>query len=287
MSGGARPVVVVHGGCGGPRHDGAEHEDETRAALVAAVGAARAILDAGGRALDAAQAAVESLEACPLFNAGTGSVLTSRGDVEMDAALMDGRTGRAGAVAAVTSPRHAIALARAVLEHSPHTMLVGEGADAFAAAHGVETVPPGHHVTDRQRARRREPTPGTVGAVVLDRSGNLAAATSTGGTHGQLPGRVGDSPLIGAGTFADERIAVSGTGHGESLIRAVAAHELAALHRHAGLPLADAAARLVAGIEQDAGLIAVDAGGALVHRSNTARFNRGWQVGDSAVETAL
>lgn len=284
MSG--RPVIVVHGGCGGPRHDGAEHEDETRAALVAAVGAARAVLDAGGTALDAAQRAVESLEACPLFNAGTGSALTVTGEVEMDAALMDGRTGRAGAVAAVRTPRHAVALARAVLEHSAHTMLVGEGADAFAAAHGVDIVAPGHHVTERRRARRA-PSPGTVGAVVLDGGGGLAAATSTGGTDGQLPGRVGDSPLIGAGTYADDRLAVSGTGHGESLIRAVAAHEVAALHRHAGLPLAEAADRVVGAIEQDAGLIAIDAAGAVVHRSNTARFNRAWQVGDSAVEAAL
>jgi len=284
MSGG--PVVVVHGGCGGPRHEGAEDEAGTRAALADAVAAAGAVLDAGGSALDAAQRAVEVLEACPLFNAGTGSVLTAANDVEMDAALMDGSTGRAGAVAVVRAPRHPVALARAVLETTPHVLLAGPDADAFARAAGVETVPAGHHVTARQRARSA-PTPGTVGAVVLDASGGLAAATSTGGTRGQLPGRVGDSPLIGAGTYADERIAVSATGHGESLIREVAAHELAALHRHAGLSLAQAADRLVGGIEQDAGLIAIDASGALVHRANTARFNRAWRAGGSGVEIAL
>lgn len=276
-------AIMVHGGA---KEIPADKAEAHQAGCLAAARAGWDVLAGGGSALDAVEAAVRALEDDPTFNAGFGSELNSAGEVEMDAALMDGRTGRAGAVAAVTSPRHAIALARAVLEHSPHTMLAGEGADAFAAAHGIETVPPGHHVTARQRARR-EPTPGTVGAVVLDAAGDLAAATSTGGTHGQLPGRVGDSPLIGAGTFADDRIAVSGTGHGESLIRAVAAHELAALHRHAGLPLAGAAARLVAGIEQDAGLIAIDAGGALVHHANTARFNRGWQVGDGPVETAL
>ena len=204
----------------------------------------------------------------------------------MHAALVDGSDGRAGAVAAVRSPRHPVALARAVLEHSPHVLLAGEGAEAFGREHGVETVAPGFHVTGTGSAPA-PPSPGTVGAVVLDGAGRLAAATSTGGMRGQLPGRVGDSPLIGAGTYADGRCAVSASGHGEALIRAVAAHEVAARVRHAGASLADAAAGVVAGIATDAALLAVGAGGELAMPFNTEVFNRGWQSGDGPVRTAI
>jgi len=281
------PVVVVHGGAGRRGAAGAAGDAEVHAALTTALAAARAALERGGPALDAAQAAVESLEACPRLNAGTGSVLTADGEAEMDAALMDGVTGRAGAVAAARSPRHPIAAARAVLERSPHVLLAGPAADAFAAAQGVETVPAGHHVTRREQARSGPPSPGTVGAVVLDVSGGLAAATSTGGMRGQLAGRVGDSPLIGAGTYADATCAVSASGHGEALIGAVAAYDLAARLRYGGAGLADAATAVIAGIATDAALIAVDREGRVALPFNTEVFNRGWQVGEGAPVTAI
>jgi beta-aspartyl-peptidase (threonine type) len=280
------PVIVVHGGAGARGRAGRARDAEARDGLAAAVACATAVLDDGGDALDAAQAAVESLEDRPCFNAGIGSVLTSAGQAEMDAALMDGR-GRAGAVAIVRTPRHPIALARAVLEHSAHVLLGGEGAEAFGAAHGVDAVPPGFHVTDRERARAVPPSPGTVGAVVLDARGGLAAATSTGGMRGQHPGRVGDSPLIGAGTYADERCAISASGHGEALIRAVAAHEVAALVQHARLGVAEAAERVVASIATDAALIAVGADGSVALPFNTKGFSRAWRRGDGPVRLAI
>ena len=282
------PVIVVHGGAGQIRRGDPPDDPEVHAALADAIAAAGAALDAGEPALDAAQRAVERLEACPRFNAGTGSVVTADGEIEMDAALMDGATGRAGAVAAVRAPRHPIALARAVLDHSAHVLLAGEGAERFGAAHGVGTVAPGAHLVEPERGHPPDPTPGTVGAVVLDAQGRLAAATSTGGMRGQLPGRIGDSPLIGAGTYAAAGVcAVSTSGHGEALIRAVAAHEVAALMTHAGVPLAEAARRVIAGIETEAALIAVDAAGAFAMPFNTPIFNRGWQVPGAAPRTAI
>lgn len=273
-------VIVVHGGAGRPRPQAVPDDPEVHAALAAALAAAGAALDAGGPALDAAQRAVEILEACGLFNAGPSSVRTAAGEVETDAALMDGATGRAGAVAAVRTPVSAIALARTVLDASPHVLLAGEGADRFAAAHDLERAAAPHPGGD-------DPSPGTVGAVVLDGRGGLAAATSTGGMRGQLPGRVGDSPLIGAGTYADAVCAVSASGHGEALIRAVAAHEVAALVAHAGLPLAAATQRVVDAIPTDAALIAVDAAGAVAMPFNTPIFNRGRQVAGERPHTAI
>ncbi|HEX8066837.1 MAG TPA: isoaspartyl peptidase/L-asparaginase [Thermoleophilaceae bacterium] len=301
------PVVAVHGGAGGLPRGGPEAERPYRAALAAAVEAARSALRAGAGALDAAQAAVELLEDAPLFNAGRGSVLTGEGAVEMDAALMCGRERRAGAVAAVTGVRHPVALARAVMESTPHVLLAGPGAERLADRLGLERMDPDWFVTDRERERHARAAgtsrgaadaadaadagsgSGTVGAVVLDASGALAAATSTGGVRGQLPGRVGDSPLPGAGTWADDRCAVSATGHGEAVMRVVAAHEVAALVRHAGLPLAEAAGRTIDGLDPpgSGGLIAVDAGGALAMPFATPAMHRGWAVGDGPVETAI
>jgi L-asparaginase / beta-aspartyl-peptidase len=278
-------TVVVHGGCGNPRRDAIADEDTYHAALRAAVEAADAVLGDGGAALDAAQAAVESLEDAPQFNAGRGSVLTAAGVVEMDAALMDGTSGDAGAVAAVTTPRHAIALARCVMDRTEHLLMSGAGAERLAADHGIETMGADWFIIDRQRERWWKAR-GTVGAVVLDDAGRLAAATSTGGTSGQLSGRVGDSPLIGAGTWADERVAISATGDGERIIRAAAAHRVADLVELSGLPLADACARVVGSIDGEAGLIAVDAQGNVALPANTRVMHRAHRLGDAAVETA-
>ena len=238
-----QPVIAIHGGCWSPPRDDRDTA-ATHEALAQAVEAAATALTQGGTALDAAEAAVKLLEDSPLFNAGRGSTLTTDGAVEMDAAVMTG-DGRAGAVAAVSTVRHPVALARAVMETTEHVLLVGPGAER--AGPELERMPPDWFVTERQRSnwwRRRQGPKGTVGAVVRDADGGLAAATSTGGTPGQLAGRVGDSPLIGAGTWADARVAISCTGDGEHLIRAAAAHRVAMLVE-AGAALADAAAQVV------------------------------------------
>lgn len=286
------PVIVVHGGAGNPASGRIEDETPYRAALGEALRAGAAALTAGAGALGAAQAAVARLEDAELFNAGRGSVLTSHGLVEMDAAIACGRTRRAGACAAVTTVRHPVALARAVMERTPHVLLVAHGAERFAAECGLEQVDPGWFVTERERERfERDQAKGTVGAVVLDAEGALAAATSTGGVRGQLPGRVGDSPLLGAGTWADDLCAVSATGDGEQIIRAAAAHEVSALMRHAGLDLAGACDRVlkdrIEALGGEAGLIAVDARGEIALPFNTRIMHRGWKRGDGDPETAI
>ncbi|MEA2445262.1 MAG: L-asparaginase / beta-aspartyl-peptidase [Thermoleophilales bacterium] len=278
------PTIVVHGGCGTPAGNAIADERSYHDALAGAVGAAERALTNGGAALDAAQAAVESLEDAPQFNAGRGSVLTADGFAEMDAAVMSG--GRAGAVAAVETVRHPVALARAVMEATPHVMLVATGAERLASEQGLERMPREWFVTERQRERWWK-AHGTVGAVVLDDAGRLAAATSTGGVFGQRAGRIGDTPLIGAGTYANERVAVSATGDGEGLVRAVAAHSVAALVEHAGLSLADACGRVVATVVGDAGLIAVDGDGNIALPFNTSVMHRAVKRGDRPVETAI
>lgn len=278
-------VIAVHGGCGNPRADSIRDEAGYHDALRAAVEVASATLRDGGAALDAAQAAVESLEDAPQFNAGRGSVLTADGTVEMDAALVSGHDGRAGSVAAVTRCRHAIALARAVRDGTPHVMLAGAGAERLAEEAGLERMDPEWFITERRRESWK--ARGTVGAVVLDDDGRLAAATSTGGTSGQLPGRIGDTPLIGAGTWADGRVAVSATGDGELVIRAGAGHRVAALVELAGLSLADACRQVVDSIDGEVGLIAVDASGNVALPFNTRVMHRAHRRGDGPVETGV
>jgi len=278
------PIVVVHAGAGGLSDDLREQEAECRAALESALLAGAEVLARpGGDAFDAACAAVMVMEGFPLFNAGYGSVLCSDGSVEMSAAVMRGRDRAAGAMAMLRRTRHPIAAARTLLDE-PVVLLAGERADAHAAAQGLEQHDPSEFVTDRQRrrlerwlTRREESDRGTVGAVCLDASGLLAAATSTGGRLGQRPGRVGDSPLIGAGTWADPRVAVSCTGAGESFIRAGAARLLGALVAD-GVAL-DAAAgtvmREIAECDGVGGLIAVDAEGNVSTPFSTEAMPRG------------
>lgn len=219
-----RPVIVVHGGAGQiPEDDGAERQQGCEEAVLVGWHCLRQ----GGTALDAAEEAVAFLEDHPLFNAGRGSVLNAAGDVETDASLMEGRTLQAGAVGAVRNVRNPIRLARRVLEDGQHVLLVGEGAVQFARGVGIEACRPEELVTDRQRARwkaMQETNLGTVGAVAVDGAGSVAAATSTGGLLGKRPGRVGDSAVIGSGTYADQRLgASSATGDGEAIIRVVLA----------------------------------------------------------------
>lgn len=274
------PILLVHGGAGNPAGGAVDDEPAHHAALSEALLAGYELLGGGAPALDAAEAAVRVLEDCALFNAGRGSVLTSDGLVEMDAAVMDGQTRQAGACAGVTRVRSPVGLARAIMEKTPHVLLVGAGAERYAADAGLEFAEPDWFVTERERQRLGEH--GTVGAVALDSGGHLAAATSTGGVRGQLPGRVGDTPVIGAGTWADEHVAVSCTGAGEQFIRAAAAHELSARVRHASTTLDAAALAVIEGL--DGGFIALGSDGSVAMPFNTALMYRGRAAG-GAVQT--
>ncbi|MCE9571578.1 MAG: isoaspartyl peptidase/L-asparaginase [Deltaproteobacteria bacterium] len=273
------PGVLVHGGAG---RIAAERHDEVQAGVRAAAAAGAAVLAAGGAALDAVQAAVRVLEDDPAFNAGTGAVLNRDGLVEVDASIMDGATGRVGAVAAVPDLAEAIAVARAVLDDGAHVLLAGPAVWDFAAARGFVRAAPGALVTPRMRARWQderqrlealERDGGTVGAVAIDARGQLAAATSTGGTLGKLPGRIGDSPLPGCGTWASRVGAASATGDGEAIIRVTLTRALVdRIARGAAIAAAadEAIAELVAH-GGSGGVIAVDAHGrfAAVHATET------------------
>ena len=292
------PTILVHGGCGNPSGGSISNEDDYHRGLEEAVMAAAAALTAGAEAVGAAQAAVARLEDDPVFNAGRGSVLTADGTVELDAAIMCGRTGGAGSVAALTTVRHPVALAREVMDATPYVMFVGPGAERLAAERGLERMDPAWFVTQRQLERLRRAQEGaahedegdnpigTVGAVVLDADGGLAAATSTGGRRAQPPGRVGDTPVIGAGTYADAHVAVSATGDGEALIRLAGAHEVSALMRHAGLGVAEACERAIRDV-REVGMIALDSNGNFTMPFDTTLMHRGWKVGDGPVETRV
>jgi beta-aspartyl-peptidase (threonine type) len=256
------PVIAIHGGAGVLRADkpGARHRAVLKRALEIGY---ECLLQK--TAVDAVAAAVVVLEDSPLFNAGRGSSFNTDGEIEMDASIMDGATLRAGAVAAVRRIRNPILAARAVMAASRHVLLAGEGAERFARRQGLKMEPPAYFGTARRLAalrRNQKGYHGTVGAVALDQAGNLAAATSTGGYTGKLPGRVGDSPIIGAGTYADNRAcAVSGTGLGEAFIRAAVAHDVCARMRYAKVSLWAAAAAALANVKSlgaDGGLIAID-----------------------------
>lgn len=285
------PVLAIHGGAGTIRRSEMTRRREARyrAGLAAALRAGYAVLADGGASLDAVTAAVMALEDDPLFNAGRGAVLNAAGEHELDAAVMDGASGRAGAVAGVRRVKNPVLAARAVMERTPHVLLAGADADRFARAAGLTMVPLRYFSTPERaralaRSRRHAAASaadrhGTVGAVALDRRGNLAAATSTGGYTNKMPGRVGDSPIIGAGTYADDRCAVSGTGPGEYFMRAVLAHDVAARMRYRGETLGEAArralARLVA-LGGDGGLIAVDRAGHVAMPFVSGGLYRGW-----------
>jgi L-asparaginase / beta-aspartyl-peptidase len=271
-------TLMIHGGCGAmrPATLSTEHEAEARAGLNAALDAGEAVLAAGGTALDAVQAAARVLEEDPSFNAGRGSVLTAEGQCELDAAVMNGRDRRAGAVAGMTTTRSPVMAARAVMEHSPHVLLTYDGADTFAREQGLEQVDNAWFVTPGRQAQLDKVMAaggkfdtdikyGTIGAVAVDQAGHVAAATSTGGLTAKRWGRIGDSPLIGAGTYADDRAcAVSATGLGEAFIRAVGAHQLAMRMLIGGEPMQaalDAVLADVVALGGNGGLIAVSPSG--------------------------
>jgi beta-aspartyl-peptidase (threonine type) len=309
---------VIHGGAGTIERSRMTPEREAayRAALEGALTAGFEVLRRGGPGVDAVVAAIRLLEDSPLFNAGKGAVFTAEGTNELDASIMDGRTLKAGAAAGLKHVKNPITLARLVMERSPHVMMVGEGAEVFARQQGVELVDPKYFFTEerwQQLQRRREeerknPPPrsatpvnkelllderkfGTVGAVCLDRAGNLAAGTSTGGMTNKRFGRVGDSPVIGAGTYANnETCAVSCTGDGEYFIRAAVAHSVSAAMEHGRLPLEEAArlalekARRLGGT---GGLIAIDRRGHFATPFNTSGMYRGHIGPDGRPQVAI
>ncbi len=258
-----RYAIVVHGGCG---RWAAKDTAAALAGVRAAVAAGRRVLADGGSALDAVCAAVVVLEDDPLFNAGTGSVLTRDGMAEMDAAVMTGADLRCGGVAAITRVKNPILVARKVMEATPHVLLAGTGATSFARAHGFGDYDPVTRASLRRFRLRAGASPGTVGAVALDAAGRLAAATSTGGMSRKLPGRVGDSPIPGAGNYATADAAASATGNGELMLRTLATKsvcDLVAAGRTAQAAANAAIRALPAGAGESGVMIALDARGRL------------------------
>ena len=294
MSHAATPVLVIHGGAGVIAKDiSAEKEKRVRAALKRALETGYAVLNAGGSSLDAVSKAIVVLEDDPEFNAGKGAVFNHEGKNELDASIMDGATLRAGSVANVHKIKNPILLARAVMEKSPHVMLVGDGAEQFARSIGMPLVDPKYFYTEerwqqlqqalKEEAAKEKSTAsphGTVGAVALDTAGHLAAGTSTGGMTNKRYGRVGDSPVIGAGTYANAKCAVSATGWGEFYIRTVAAHDICARVEYRNEPVAQAARDVVMDavpkLGGDGGVIALDADGNFATPFNTQGMFRGW-----------
>lgn len=290
-------AIVIHGGAGTIRREELDSEKEAaiRAGLEQAARAGQDILAQGGSSLDAVLAAVVILEDSPLFNAGRGAVYNALGGHELDASLMEGAGRQAGAVAAVQGVRNPILLAHKVMTESPHVMLIGDGAEEFARLHDIAFEDPSWFDTDFrreqwERVRSQDPEAhavsessdqwfSTVGAVALDQHGNLAAATSTGGTTNKRWGRVGDSPIIGAGTYADNRsCAVSATGAGEYFIRATVARDICSRVQYQDKPLAEAAREVIHGelteMGGDGGIIAIDPAGHIVMAFNTAGMYR-------------
>ena len=300
-------AMVIHGGAGTLSRESMTPalEKAYRDTLSIALRRGYDILARGGSSLDAVEATIRILEDSPLFNAGKGAVFTSAGTNELDASIMDGRTLAAGSVAAVKRVRNPISLARLVMEKSPHVMMVGDGAEEFARVQTVELVPPYYFWTERRwkqyedgkRAAdtaRKSGAPagegkfGTVGAVALDKAGNLAAATSTGGTSMKRFGRVGDTPIIGAGTYANNAsCAVSGTGDGEFFIRNNVAADICARVRYSGVTVAQAAEdvvmKVLAGQRGGGGVIAMDPRGNIATPFNTAGMYRGWVGADGVI----
>lgn len=304
----ATPVIAIHGGAGtlSRAHISAEQERAYHAALQQVLLAGQAVLAQGGTAMEAVCEAVRLLEDCPLFNAGHGAVFTAEATHELDAAVMDGTTLAAGAVAGVSRIRNPVQAARAVMQNGQHVLMVAEGAERMAQEAGLATVEPSYFSTPARHAQLLAAQArqagvvldhdgavalagraidegrkmGTVGAVALDAHGHLAAATSTGGMTNKLPGRLGDSPLIGCGTYADDRTAaVSCTGHGESFIRVAAAHDVCARMAYGGASLESATQAVVhealPAVQGTGGLIAVDRQGNVCLPFNTEGMYRG------------
>lgn len=297
-----KTMLVIHGGAGTITRASmsADVEKQYREALEQSLRLGHAVLAKSGSSMDAVEASIRFMEDSPLFNAGKGAVFTHDGRNELDAAVMDGKTKKAGSIAGVTIIRNPITAARAVMEKSEHVMMVGRGAEMFATKMGLEIVDPSYFWTERrwkglqqmlleeegQKPKAELAMPddkkfGTVGAVALDRSGNLAAGTSTGGMTNKKFGRVGDAPIIGAGTYAEnESCAVSATGHGEFFIRWTVAYDIAALVKYRGLTVQQAADEVIhkklAPVKGEGGVIVLDAKGNFAMSFNSEGMYRGW-----------
>lgn len=299
-------VLAIHGGAGVIRREGLgpEREAACRAGLEAALRRGHDVYRTGGTALDIVEAAVCALEDNPLFNAGKGAVLDSTGHVSLDAAVMDGSLGSAGAVTGIRSVRNPVKAAMAVMEHTPHVLLYGDGATEFAANSGLELVPDAYFVTEERRrqweVQRERGTVslsednkfGTVGAAARDRDANLAAATSTGGMTNKRFGRVGDTPIIGAGTWADNRtLALSATGHGEHFMRCVAGHAVHSRMELLGVGIGDALSAVVDGIlvesGGDGGMVALSADGTAGLAFNCPGMYRGVLLADGSLRVGI
>ena len=312
-------VLGIHGGIGVDKKDMTpEHDKEVRAGLTAALQAGRAKLQSGGSSLDAVEAAIRVMEDLPVFNAGRGAVFTHAGTNELDASIMDGKTKQAGSVAGVMTIKNPITGARTVMEKSKHVMLIGSGADAFAKQQGLDIVDPKYFETPHRRKAieeiwkqeeaakklrsdaetqpallpRKKSEFGTVGAVALDAAGNLAAGTSTGGMTNKMAGRVGDSPIIGAGTYADnEAGAISCTGHGEFFIRYSVSHEIVAQMKYKGSSARDAAHDVINRQLKDAGgegaAIVLDKAGRFATAYNSEGLYRACITKDGAIRVRL
>ena len=298
-----RVMLVMHGGAGTITRQSMtpDREKQYRDAMEQALRTGQTILMKGGSSIDAVEASIRVLEDSPLFNAGKGAVFTHEGRNELDASIMDGKTKKAGAVAGVTIIKNPISAARAVMEKSPHVMMAGHGAELFATQVGLEIVDPSYFWTERRwkelqlelmnEASTTEKHHGTVGAVALDQNGNLAAGTSTGGTSNKRFGRIGDSPIIGAGTYAEnESVAVSCTGTGEYFIRWTVAHDIAALYKYRGMTAEQAGNEVINHKLKDAngdgGAIILDGKGNFSMPFNTAGMYRGW-IGADGVPHVL
>lgn len=308
-------VLGIHGGIGVDKKEMTpELDKEVRAGLKSALEAGHARLKSGGSSLDAVEAAIRVMEDLPVFNAGKGAVFTHAGTNELDASIMEGKTKQAGAVAGTTTIKNPISGARAVMEKSKHVLLIGPGADAFAKQQGLEIVPPSYFATEHRRKAieeiwKREAEAkkqgeaeaavpakkseyGTVGAVSLDASGNLAAGTSTGGMTNKMSGRIGDSPIIGAGTYADnEAAAISCTGHGEFFIRYAVSHEIVAQMKYRGATAAAAADDVINQQLRKAGgegaAIVLDKSGRFVTAYNSEGLYRGCITRDGTIHVRI
>jgi len=311
-----KPMLVIHGGAGTITRNSMtpETEKQYRDKLAEALQVGHAVLMKGGSSIDAVEATIRVMEDSPLFNAGKGAVFTHEGKNELDSAIMDGKTMKAGAVAGVTIIKNPISAARAVMEKSKHVMLIGRGAELFATKMGLEIVDPSYFWTERRwkslqnellkEQKTGEPHTslsesqgdhkyGTVGCVALDKEGNLAAGTSTGGTSNKQYGRVGDSPIIGAGTYAsNESAAISATGAGEFFIRYTVAYDIAALMKYKGLTVQQAATEVInhklTAIEgAEGGVIALDRNGNFATPFNSEGMYRGWMGADGVAHVEI
>jgi L-asparaginase / beta-aspartyl-peptidase len=299
-----KAMLVIHGGAGTITRASmsAEAEKQYRAGLEEALRTGHGVLTKGGSSIDAVEATIRVMEDNPLFNAGKGAVFTHEGRNELDAAIMEGKTKKAGSVAGVTIIRNPITAARAVMEKSAHVMMVGRGAELFATKMGLDIVDPSYFWTERRwkslqqellkEQQQSDKKFGTVGAVAVDSSGNLAAGTSTGGMTNKQFGRVGDAPIIGAGTYAEnESCAVPATGHGEFFIRWTVAYDIAALMKYRGMSVAEAANEMIhktlEPVKGEGGVIVLDAKGNFAMTFNSEGMYRGWIGADGIAHVEI